>query len=144
MTMPLQTKRFKVVNEGFTCGHCGRQVPPTAQTTPRNHCPFCLWSAHVDINPGDRANPCRGLMRPIGIYTHTKKDYVILYLCERCGERSKSKAILEDDNAADNFDLLIELSGRPINEARPLPPHMKGIVSRKRKGKKGKRGKKGK
>ena len=83
-------------------------------------------------------------MRPIGIYTHTKKDYVILYLCERCGERSKSKAILEDDNAADNFDLLVELSGRPINEARPLPPHMKGIVSRKRKSKKSKRGKKGK
>ena len=77
-------------------------------------------------------------MRPIGIYTHTKKDYVILYLCERCGERSKSKAILQDDNAADDFDLLVELSGRPINEARPLPPHMKGIVSRKRKGKKGK------
>ncbi|HPQ80252.1 MAG TPA: RNHCP domain-containing protein [bacterium] len=124
MTLPV--KRFRVINDGFTCGHCGRDVPPTAGSTPRNHCPFCLWCMHVDINPGDRANRCRGMMRPIGIYTHSKKSYVILHQCTRCAERVKAKAILYDANAPDNFDIIIELSGKPINEARPVPPHMMG------------------
>jgi NAD dependent epimerase/dehydratase family enzyme len=59
------------------------------------------------------------MLRPIGIYTHTKKEYVILYQCARCAERAKSKAILKDDNAADDFDLIMELAGRPIEEKRP-------------------------
>lgn len=123
--MPLETKRFQVLNEGFTCGNCGREVPPTSGTTPRNHCPFCLWCRHVDVNPGDRANRCRGMMRPIGIYTHTRKAYVILHQCQRCAARVRAKAILEDKNAADDFDLIIELAGKPIDEARPVPPHMR-------------------
>lgn len=123
--MTLKTKRFQVINEGFTCGNCGREVPPTAQTTPRNHCPFCLWSKHVDVNPGDRANACRGMLRPIGIYTHTKKEYIILHQCQRCGERVRSKAILSDENTADDFELIIELAGRPIDEKHPIPPHLK-------------------
>ncbi len=130
--MPIETKRFRVVNEGFTCSHCGAKVPSTAQTTPRNHCPFCLWSRHVDISPGDRANPCKGLLRPIGIYTDAKRDYVILHQCQRCGERERSKAIMNDANAADDFDIITELAGKPIHEKRPTPPHMKGR-SKKRK-----------
>ncbi len=121
----LQEKRFRVVNEGFLCEQCGREVPPTAQTTPRDHCPFCLWSKHVDIDPGDRANPCRGSLRPIGVYTDTKKEYVILFQCQRCAARVRSKAILADENAADDFDRIIELAGKPINEKRPIPPHMR-------------------
>jgi RNHCP domain len=131
--MPLLTKRFRVVNEGFTCGHCGREVPPTAQTTPRNHCPFCLWSRHVDRNPGDRANPCQGMLRPIGIATHTRKHYIIVHQCQRCGERTRSKAILKDAHAADDFDRIIELAGKVIEEERPLPPHMKGMLKKRRK-----------
>ncbi|MFH1829699.1 MAG: RNHCP domain-containing protein [Pseudomonadota bacterium] len=122
--MALQTKRFQVVNEGFVCEHCGKDVPPTAKTAPRNHCPFCLWCKHVDINPGDRANTCQGMMRPIGIYTHTQKEYVILHQCERCGQRVKAKAILKDKNTADSFDMIMELSGKPIHEKRPLPPYL--------------------
>ena len=114
--MPLETKKFRVVNEGFTCDHCGRAVPPTAQTTPRNHCPFCLWCKHVDIHPGDRANPCRGPMQPIGIYSHTKKSYIILHQCRRCDARVKAKAILADANATDDFNLILELSCLPIRE----------------------------
>ena len=29
-----------------------------------NHCPRCLYSKHVDINPGDRAEQCDGMMEP--------------------------------------------------------------------------------
>lgn len=115
--MALQTKRFKVVNDGFVCSNCGKEVPPTAGTSPRNHCPHCLWCMHVDVNPGDRANRCRGLMRPIGIYTHTKKEYVILHECLKCGARVKAKALLRDANAPDDFDVILELSGRPIDES---------------------------
>ncbi len=134
--MSLEKKRFEVVNEGFVCEHCGADVPPTAQTTPRNHCPHCLWSKHVDVNPGDRANPCRGALRPIGIYTHSKKEYVILHQCVKCGERVRSKAILSDANAADDFDVILELSGKPIEEKRPIPPHMISKIKRRGKGRK--------
>lgn len=113
--MPLETKKFKIVNEGFVCGHCGKDVPPTSGTAPRNHCPFCLWCRHADINPGDRANSCRGMMRPIGIYTHAKKEYVILHECEKCGARVRAKAIMRDKKAADDFDRILEISNNPIS-----------------------------
>ena len=51
--------RFTRVVEDFTCGQCGAAVTGDGYT---NHCPLCLWSRHVDINPGDRAAECGGLM----------------------------------------------------------------------------------
>ena len=123
-SMVLESKKFKVINEGFKCEHCGEDVQLTSGSTPRNHCPYCLWCRHVDINPGDRANPCKGAMRPIGMYTHTKKEYVILHQCQKCGERVKAKAILDDGNASDDFDLILELSSKKIEEERPNLPHL--------------------
>jgi len=39
---------------GFRCAHCGRQVAADAPGTHhRNHCPWCLWSVHLDERPGD-------------------------------------------------------------------------------------------
>ena len=60
----MEQKRFTKNDSGFVCAHCGKTVEPLGFTS-RNHCPFCLWSLHVDINPGDRANECRGQMEPI-------------------------------------------------------------------------------
>ena len=60
----MEQKRFSKLDDGFTCVHCGREVKPLGYSS-RNHCPFCLWSRHVDINPGDRANPCGGDLEPI-------------------------------------------------------------------------------
>lgn len=38
--------------EIFTCKVCGRQViPENAGSDHRNHCPNCLSSLHVDIEP---------------------------------------------------------------------------------------------
>ncbi len=112
--MALETKRFKIINEGFVCDNCGGRVPPTSGTTPRNHCPFCLWSKHLDINPGDRANPCRGMMRPVGINTDSKKEYVIVHECVKCGARMRSKSIRNDGNASDDFAVILELSTHPL------------------------------
>ena len=43
-------------DESFTCRNCGHPVVPAgAGSDHRNHCPNCLCSVHLDIEPGDRA-----------------------------------------------------------------------------------------
>ena len=37
-----------------------------AGTQHRNHCPNCLSSLHLDIEPGDREADCGGIMDPVG------------------------------------------------------------------------------
>ena len=54
-------------NTAFTCEHCGREVVPLTSGSYRNHCPFCLYSKHVDALPGDRMSECGGLMEPVGL-----------------------------------------------------------------------------
>ena len=40
----------------FTCKACGWPVGPEgAGSGHRNHCPNCLTSLHLDVEPGDRA-----------------------------------------------------------------------------------------
>ena len=46
-------------SDTFVCKVCGRTViPENAGSDHRNHCPNCLSSLHVDIDPGDRASDC--------------------------------------------------------------------------------------
>lgn len=53
-------------NESFTCKVCGRLVVPNgAGSDHRNHCPYCLTSMHLDIEPGDREADCGGAMEPV-------------------------------------------------------------------------------
>ena len=59
-------KKFNELDEGFICENCNKEVSPLRYSS-RDHCPFCLYSKHVDINPGDRNNTCKGLLKPIGI-----------------------------------------------------------------------------
>ena len=48
-------------NDTFTCKFCGRTVVPEgAGSSHRNHCPYCLASQHLDIEPGDRLADCGG------------------------------------------------------------------------------------
>jgi len=61
----LDTKKFKRTKENFTCENCGFLVEGDGYT---NHCPRCLWSKHVDINPGDRCSNCFGMMEPIDVF----------------------------------------------------------------------------
>lgn len=86
-------KRFQRCKEDFTCEHCGVFVRGDGYT---NHCHNCLWSKHVDINPGDRANKCGGLMKPVRIEGSTPK-YVIMHECIQCGKISRN-ATSESDN----------------------------------------------
>ncbi|MCL5666422.1 MAG: RNHCP domain-containing protein [Patescibacteria group bacterium] len=94
-------KKFQRKIENFICENCGFSVKGTGYT---NHCPKCLFSKHVDINPGDRANTCGGLMEPVGLELD-HGEYIIVYECEKCGEIKKNKA---DKN--DAFDELLKLA----------------------------------
>ncbi len=96
-------KKFNMVDEGFVCENCGKKVTKLNYTA-RDHCPFCLCSKHVDINPGDRMNECRGLLKPIGIEKF-KDSFKIMYKCEKCKEIHKN--IIAND---DDMDLIISLS----------------------------------
>ena len=94
------TMKFIARNDGFICDHCGKCVLP-AERTFRNHCPFCLYSKHVDGDvPGDRASHCGGIMKPISIALGGKKtDFTLTHQCLRCGHIRKNRQQLDDDVA---------------------------------------------
>lgn len=88
-------KQFTMRDENFICENCHNEVKPLGYTA-RDHCPYCLYSKHVDINPGDRNNPCKGLLKPIGIEKF-KDTYKILYKCEKCHQSHKNIVAKDDD-----------------------------------------------
>lgn len=104
----ITSKKFTEIDEKFICESCGRKVPQLGYSC-RNHCPYCLHSKHVDINPGDRAEKCHGDLEPVGLEMNNRKGYVIIHKCKKCGAIRKNKAA-EDDN----MDLIIQLSTKNI------------------------------
>ena len=96
-------KNFTMIDEEFICENCGQKVNPLKYSA-RDHCPHCLYSKHLDIMPGDRANECKGLLKPIGIEKF-KDTYKILYKCTSCNQLHKN--IMAKD---DNMELIIEIS----------------------------------
>ena len=96
-------KKFNMIQEEFICEHCNKKVSNLDYTV-RDHCPYCLYSKHVDINPGDRANQCKGLLKPIGIDKY-KDTYKIVYECEKCHELHRN--IMAND---DNYDEVLKIS----------------------------------
>lgn len=107
----MEQKQFQKNDSGFLCTHCGREVPPLGYTS-RNHCPHCLWSLHVDLNPGDRANPCGGAMEPISAAPDARHGFVVYHRCTRCGEVRRNKAAYGGENG-DDLSLLIKLTAKP-------------------------------
>lgn len=94
-------------NQSFVCVACGKQVEKHP-TSSRNHCNHCLTSVHVDIEPGDRKNECKGIMDPIGLEIKSGKTQIV-YTCRNCGARGKN-IVAEDDNQ----EKIIELSTKAI------------------------------
>jgi hypothetical protein len=88
--MSLNFRRYR---EDFVCENCGEMVIGNGFT---NHCPRCLYGKHVDINPGDRAESCGGLMEPIGVELE-KGKYVITQKCLKCGRIWRNEASPTDD-----------------------------------------------
>ena len=105
----MEEKRFQKNDDGFTCVVCGYKVKPNGVTS-RDHCPKCLTSLHVDINPGDRANSCGGQMEPIRTEPDARKGYVIIHRCTKCGEIHRNRAAHEAKVQPDSIKLLIKLT----------------------------------
>ena len=82
-------------NDTFTCKVCGRLcTPQEAGSDHRNHCPNCLSSLHVDIEPG---------------------DWAIIHRCKRCGALSSNR-VAADDNPMK----LMSIAMKPLCEP-PFP-----------------------
>lgn len=84
-----------MLDEKFVCENCGKEVPELKYSA-RDHCPFCLCSKHVDINPGDRLSNCHGLLEPFDIEKY-KQTYKIIYKCNKCGYIHKNIIANDDD-----------------------------------------------
>ena|SRR5665213_2918152 len=95
---------FTKRTEDFVCEHCGAHVAGDGYT---NHCPKCLWSRHVDKEPGDRKELCGGMMEPVAL-EGASPNYRIVHTCVKCGAIRRINTSSDDDAA-----VLIALSGRP-------------------------------
>lgn len=85
-------------SEGFVCKNCGAFVTYEAPGTHnRNHCPFCLFSRHVDISRGDRRSQCGAMMKPIGVVKRRDGEELLVHQCRGCFYISKNR-IAGDDN----------------------------------------------
>lgn len=99
-------------NNDFQCGHCGAFVsanPLLSGVVNRNHCPYCLWSRHLDLfKAGDRLSACKAGMQPIGVtFKKTNKKYgpqygelMLVHQCSDCGQIALNRIAADDDRQA--------------------------------------------
>ncbi|MBI3634318.1 MAG: RNHCP domain-containing protein [Candidatus Yonathbacteria bacterium] len=93
-------RKFQRTIEDFSCEKCGYFVQGSGYT---NHCPQCLWSKHVDINPGDRLALCGGIMEPKSVEVDGDTR-IIIHQCVQCNYQKRNKISKED-----NFDVILEI-----------------------------------
>lgn len=100
---------FIARNDGFVCENCHKKVAPIVSGgSYRNHCPFCLFSKHVDGPvPGDRVEPCHGLMEPIAVTTRRTGEFVLTHRCLKCHFERFNRIAGDDD-----FDLITKISAK--------------------------------
>ncbi len=112
--------------DSFVCKACGRTVfPEGAGTRHRNHCPYCLSSKHLDVEPGDRAADCGGTMEPIAVWVRNGGEWAIIHRCKICGALSPNR-IAADDNPLK----LMSVAMKPVAFP-PFPPErIKEITER--------------
>ncbi len=103
-----QSDRNAAAN-GFTCAHCHAFVyteTGLSGVQNRNHCPYCLWSRHLDLYAaGDRLSACKALMQPIGLtIKFTRKKYgpnrgelMLVHACMECKALSINRIAADDD-----------------------------------------------
>lgn len=99
----------RVGNSDFRCTHCKAYVisdPAFAGVKHRNHCPYCLWSRHLDLLvPGDRLSACKAAMQPVGLtfkispkkYNQRPGELMLCHQCTECGRISINRIAADDD-----------------------------------------------
>ena len=88
-------RQFQRKSETFVCELCHEEVVGSGYT---NHCPQCLYSKHVDINPGDRLESCQGLMVPIAIKLKGGQPVSVVHRCQQCGIERSNKLSEQDSS----------------------------------------------
>ena len=94
----------------FRCAHCGGWVSSLSLLSGvqnRNHCPYCLWSCHLDLfAAGDRLSACKAPMRPIGRTLKRNRnkyqagpggELMLIHECEDCRALSINRIAADDD-----------------------------------------------
>ena len=95
--------------EVFLCRHCHTPVfthPLISGVQNRNHCPYCLWSRHVDhAKAGDRLSACKANMEPIGLTVKRSfnkygkmrlGELMLIHRCNECGKLSINRIAADD------------------------------------------------
>jgi RNHCP domain len=95
----------------FKCSHCHVLVSSAhliSGVNNRNHCPYCLWSCHLDLYAaGDRLSACKAPMRPIGLTMKTGRnkyqrdsrgELMLIHQCIDCGTLSINRIAADDDS----------------------------------------------
>lgn len=111
ISSPGGRKNFIKNDAGFVCAHCGMTVEPLGSSS-RDHCPFCLYSLHVDVIPGDRASECGGQLVPVAAEVDSRRGFMIIYRCKKCGAIKRNKSAHDAKVQPDDMDLLIALTAR--------------------------------
>lgn len=96
----------------FRCAHCHVIVSCAhflSGVNNRNHCPYCLWSCHLDLYiPGDRLSACKAPMRPIGLtmkkvrnkyQREPRGELMLVHECIECKVLSINRIAADDDSA---------------------------------------------
>jgi hypothetical protein len=75
----------------------------------RNHCPYCLWSCHLDLfTAGDRLSACKAPMKPIGLtmkrgrnkyQREARGELMLIHQCVECNALSINRIAADDDSA---------------------------------------------
>lgn len=94
----------------FRCMHCHNRVsaaPMFSGVNHRNHCPYCLWSRHLDLfAAGDRLSACKGQMGPIGLTMKRSRnkyrleargELMLIHQCIECEGLSINRIAADDD-----------------------------------------------
>src|SRR6266540_5158732 len=96
----------------FRCAHCHVIVSSAhllSGVNNRNHCPYCLWSCHLDLfAAGDRLSACKAPMKPIGLtmkqgrnkyQREPRGELMLVHECVECKTLSINRIAADDDSA---------------------------------------------
>ena len=105
--------RSSLDEQGFICRHCALYVPcdpALSGVQNRNHCPYCLWSRHLDWRvAGDRLAGCRAAMQPIGLTIKRSRtkyagardgELMLIHRCTICAKLAINRIAADDWAAA--------------------------------------------
>lgn len=101
---------MSLVEGGFKCVHCHHYVSVDdmlSGVVNRNHCPYCLWSRHLDLKKaGDRLSACKAGMQPVGLTfkrsrnkyaTRRSGELMLIHRCSECGKLALNRIAADDD-----------------------------------------------